>query len=116
MKYIAKTLYGLESVLAGELESMGASDVMPLNRAVAFAGSREMLYRVNYCARTALSVLMPVADFRIRSADELYRILFKDRLGEIHGSGTDLFGGSCCKFLLVQPHRLSRTCIEGCCG
>jgi len=73
MKLVAKTLYGLEPVLAAELQALGAVDVKPVNRAVTFSGSKELLYRVNYCARTALSVLMPVGDFRIRSKDDLYK-------------------------------------------
>jgi len=72
MKFVAKTLYGLEKVLAEELISLGASDVEEANRAVLFKGDKKLLYKVNYCARTALSVLMPVADFRIRSKEDLY--------------------------------------------
>ncbi|MCJ7446338.1 MAG: class I SAM-dependent RNA methyltransferase [Bacteroidales bacterium] len=72
MKFVSKTLYGLEKVLACELEALGASGVKQVNRAVIFSGNRELLYKVNYCARTALSVLMPIADFRIRSKDDLY--------------------------------------------
>jgi len=73
MKFVAKTLYGLEKVLAEELIIMGADDVQTVNRAVLFKGDKNLLYRVNYCARTALSVLMHVADFRIRSKDDLYK-------------------------------------------
>jgi putative N6-adenine-specific DNA methylase len=73
MKFVAKTLYGLEKVLAEELISLGASDVEAVNRAVLFKGDKKLLYKVNYCVRTALSVLMPVADFRIRSKDDLYK-------------------------------------------
>ncbi|MBK7713285.1 MAG: hypothetical protein IPJ37_21860 [Bacteroidales bacterium] len=73
MKLVAKTLYGLESVLADELVALGASDIEKVNRAVTFRGDRDLLYRVNYCSRTALSVLMYVADFRIRTKDDLYR-------------------------------------------
>jgi putative N6-adenine-specific DNA methylase len=72
MKFVAKTLYGLEKVLAGELVSMGAAEVEEVNRAVLFKGDKALLYKVNYCARTALSVLMPVADFNIRSKEDLY--------------------------------------------
>jgi putative N6-adenine-specific DNA methylase len=73
MKYVAKTLYGLENVLAMELEGMGATRVKTLNRAVSFSGSMELLYRTNYCLRTALSILVPVADFMIRSKEDLYK-------------------------------------------
>jgi putative N6-adenine-specific DNA methylase len=73
MKFIAKTLYGLEKVLAKELISLGASDVEEVNRAVTFRGDMKLLYIVNYCSRTALSVLMQVADFRISSKEDLYK-------------------------------------------
>lgn len=73
MKLVAKTLYGLESVLASEIAAIGATDVKTVNRAVTFSGNKELLYKVNYCVRTALSVLMPVGDFRIRSKDDLYK-------------------------------------------
>lgn len=73
MRFVAKTLYGLEKVLAEELIALGAGDVQSVNRAVLFEGDKTLLYKVNYCARTALSVLMPIADFRIRSKDDLYK-------------------------------------------
>lgn len=73
MNFVAKTLYGLEKVLAEELITLGASNVEPVNRAVLFKGDRELLYKVNYCSRTALSVLMPISDFRIGSKDDLYK-------------------------------------------
>jgi len=72
MRFVAKTLYGLEKVLAEELINLGATDVQTANRAVLFKGDMSLLYRVNYYVRTALSVLMPIADFRIRSKYDLY--------------------------------------------
>jgi putative N6-adenine-specific DNA methylase len=73
MRFVAKTLYGLEKVLSDELINLGAGDVQIGNRAVLFKGDMNLLYRVNYCARTALSVLMPVVEFRIRTKDDLYK-------------------------------------------
>jgi len=73
MKFVAKTLYGLEKVLAEELVNLGAVNIQVVNRAVLFKGDISLLYRVNYCVRTALSVLMPVADFKIRSKEDLYK-------------------------------------------
>ena len=73
MRLVAKTLYGLEKVLAEELINLGATDVQTANRAVLFTGDMSFLYTVNYCVRTALSILMPVAEFRIRSKDDLYK-------------------------------------------
>lgn len=73
MKYLAKTLYGLENVLAKELEETGASAIEIHNRAVSFSGDLKLLYKANYCLRTAMSVLVPVAEFRISSAEELMK-------------------------------------------
>jgi putative N6-adenine-specific DNA methylase len=77
MVFVAKTLYGLEKVLADELKNIGASDVTELNRAVVFNGDKQLLYKVNYMARTAMSVLMQIAEFKIRSADDLYKNALK---------------------------------------
>ncbi len=73
MKFVAKTLFGLEKVLAEELAILGAKSISQANRAVLFEGDIRLLYRVNYMSRTALSVLMPVKEFWIKSADDLYR-------------------------------------------
>ena len=72
MKLLAKTHYGLEQVLAEELKSLGAAGVTVLNRAVAFEGSKLLLYTVNYRSRLALSVLMPVSSFGISGQKDLY--------------------------------------------
>lgn len=72
MRFVAKTLYGLEEVLASELTSLGAENVQVLNRAVAAEGSKSMLYKINYNSRVALSVLLPVAEFSIRNQKDLY--------------------------------------------
>jgi putative N6-adenine-specific DNA methylase len=73
MKLIAKTLYGLEKILSDELIDLGAKNVQPVNRAVVFEGDQYLLYKTNYCLRTAMSVLLQIAEFRIRSADDLYK-------------------------------------------
>jgi putative N6-adenine-specific DNA methylase len=73
MKLVAKTLYGLEQVLASELEELGANEINPVNRAVVFNGSQELLYKVNYCSRTALSVLLTLNEFFIKSKEDLYK-------------------------------------------
>lgn len=72
MKLLAKTHYGLEQVLAEELKELGANGVNVLNRAVAFEGSKLLLYSVNYRSRLALSVLVPVTSFSISSQKDLY--------------------------------------------
>ena len=44
---VAKTFQGLEEVLAEELRSLGAENVLPGRRMVGFEGDLEMLYRAN---------------------------------------------------------------------
>jgi putative N6-adenine-specific DNA methylase len=73
VKFVAKTLYGLEKVLTEELASLGAQEIIPANRAVIFTGDLKFLYKVNYHSRIALSVLMPIKEFWIKSADDLYK-------------------------------------------
>jgi len=73
MRLIAKTLFGLEKTLCNELIELGVKVPEPVNRAVVFEGDQYLLYKVNYFARTAISVLVQVAEFRIRSGDDLYR-------------------------------------------
>lgn len=69
---VAKTFKGLEGVLADELRALGAEDVTEGIRMVAFNGDKEMLYKANFCLRTALRVLKPIYKFRSNNADDLY--------------------------------------------
>ena len=69
---VAKTLYGLEDVLADELRALGAEAVETGRRMVAFRGNKAMLYKANFHCRTALRILKPVARFRAENADEVY--------------------------------------------
>ncbi len=71
-KMVAKTLKGLEAVLADELRALGAKNVEPGRRMVAFEGDLEMLYKANLCCRTALRILKPFYSFTAFGTDELY--------------------------------------------
>jgi putative N6-adenine-specific DNA methylase len=73
--YIAKTLKGLEEVLAGELIALGANNVEIQRRAVAFSGDLALLYKANLHLRTALRILMPVATFKAGKPDEIYDLV-----------------------------------------
>lgn len=70
---IAKTFQGLEEVLAQELIELGANDVQIGRRMVSFSGNQEMMYRANFCLRTAVRVLKPISHFRARNADDVYK-------------------------------------------
>ncbi len=71
-RMIAKTLFGLEEILAGELSALGAERVTPMNRSVEFYGDRELLYKANLWCRTATRILVPIVDFRAADEKELY--------------------------------------------
>ena len=73
--YIAKTLFGLEEVLAAELRDLGAADVKILTRAAGFTGDKKLLYRANYRLRTALRILVPIGEAEIKDEDGLYNYI-----------------------------------------
>ncbi len=82
MKLIAKTLYGLEPVLAKELIAIGSQNVREVNRAVTFNGDPKLLYKANYCLRSALSILVAISEFRIKSSKDLYNNCLKTDWGK----------------------------------
>ena len=69
---VAKTLGGLEEVLAEELRGIGAENVEPGRRSVSFEGDLEIMYRANLQCRTALRILKPIFTFKASDPDELY--------------------------------------------
>ena len=72
-KYTATTLAGLEEILARELIEIGADEVQIGRRCVYFSGDLKMLYKANYCLRSALRILLPIDAYKIHSADDLYQ-------------------------------------------
>lgn len=70
---IAKTFQGLEEVLAEELTSLGANDVQIGRRMVSFTGDKQMMYKANFCLRTAIRILKPIKHFTAKDADEVYQ-------------------------------------------
>ncbi len=70
---IAKTLFGLEAILAEELAQIGGQDIKPLNRAVRFEGDKAVLYKSNYLSRTALRILKPITSFKVFNDRQLYK-------------------------------------------
>ena len=70
---VAKTLYGLEEILAGELLALGANDLQIGRRMVSFTGDKELLYKANFHCRTALRILKPIYHFKAKDADTVYK-------------------------------------------
>ena len=71
-KIVAKTLYGLEHVLANELLNLGAKKINIGVRNVSFYGDKGFLYKSNLALRTALKILKPVAVFDVKGEKDLY--------------------------------------------
>ena len=73
----ARTLEGLEWLLARELEGVGAVDLRIGRRTIEFSAppgrERETLYRAVLECRTAIRVLEPLGRFRVASPETLYR-------------------------------------------
>jgi putative N6-adenine-specific DNA methylase len=69
---IAKTLYGLEEVLAEELRALKADEVVIGRRMVSFKGDKALMYKTNLYCRTALRILKPLACFKADNADRVY--------------------------------------------
>ena len=74
---LAKTFAGLEDVLKQELIEIGASDVETVVRGVKFTGSKAILYKANFCCRTALRVLRVIGEYKVKSTNDLYQSVYK---------------------------------------
>ena len=68
----ATTFHGLEDVLVNELLKLGAKNIEPFKRGVAFTGDKGFMYKANLCLRTALKVLVPLFSFHADNEHELY--------------------------------------------
>ncbi|MGM9805980.1 MAG: class I SAM-dependent RNA methyltransferase [Candidatus Aphodosoma sp.] len=71
-KQVAKTYYGMESVLARELTGLGADDIEIGRRMVSYTGDKALMYRANLSLRTAIRILKPIKSFSAKDADEVY--------------------------------------------
>ncbi len=72
-RMIAKTLFGLEEVLAAELTDLGAHDVKVMNRSVEFVGDKRLMYAANLHCRLATRIIKPFRIFRASDGDRLYQ-------------------------------------------
>lgn len=70
---MAKTMQGLESELAKELQQVGAMDIKTIKRGATFTGDLGFMYKANLWLRTALRILVPIKEFKARNEEEVYR-------------------------------------------
>lgn len=76
LKIQIKTFFGLEEILAEEIRKLGGANVEVKNRAVNCEGDLGFLYKVNYSARTALKILVPLLTFKAWDENRFYDKLF----------------------------------------
>ncbi len=98
---VAKTLFGLESVLAKELKNLGAIKVKEGVRNVSFYGDKGFMYKANMALRTAIRILKPNTQFKVKNEKDLYNnikkiyweeFLFHDKTFAINTTlATDIF-------------------------
>lgn len=85
MKLIAKTLEGLEGVLADEIAQLGGENIEQVNRAVIFTGDKKLLYKANLKLRTAIKILVFMQEFIIQNENDLYEAVKKIKWEELIG-------------------------------
>lgn len=85
--YSAPCLFGLESVLAGELRRMGAGDVQAFDGRVQFRGDASVMARANLCLRTAERVCIVLGSYPARTFDELFEGMAALPLEQFVGRG-----------------------------
>ena len=73
---VAKTLFGLEEILALELKTLGAQSVKIGVRNVQFVGDTGFMYKANLCLRTALRILKPIHRRNISEINEVYQAMY----------------------------------------
>ena len=76
LKIQIKTFFGLEEILANELQKLGGLNVEIKNRAVNCEGDLGFLYKINYSCRTALKILVPILTFKTWDENRFYDKIF----------------------------------------
>lgn len=87
---VATCSRGLEGVLAAEVEALGGRKVSPGRGVVHFDGDRATMIRCCLGLRTAMRVLIPVADGRVADRDSLYELAVRVAWEEYLGPGGTL--------------------------
>lgn len=73
---VAKTLFGMEELLAQELRQLGASSIEIGTRNVSFEGDKGFMYKANLCCRTAIKILKPITVFNVFKEEDLYEKVY----------------------------------------
>lgn len=73
INYVIPCLLGVESVIAEEMRSLEAQDVVAENGRVLFSGDENILARANICSRFAERIQVLVGTFEAKSFEELFQ-------------------------------------------
>jgi putative N6-adenine-specific DNA methylase len=73
-QFFAPCPRGLEAALAGELETLHASDIVAADGGVAFAGTFDLAYRANLESRLASRILWRVGHGTYRDENDIYAL------------------------------------------
>lgn len=96
--WIATCPKGMESLLADELQALGAQAIKQTLAAVNFQGPLDIAYRACLWSRIANRVLLPLHKFNLQSADHLYQacseIPWEQHLSAEHSLAIDFVGTS----------------------
>lgn len=71
-RYFAVCGMGLETVLAAELQALGAQEIEPIRAGVRFRGDRRLGYAANLWLRSSIRVQQEIGRRRVHSERELY--------------------------------------------
>lgn len=82
---IATAAFGLEGVVARELEWLGAEDILTENGRVRFKGGLDMIARANLWLRTADRVLILLAEGKATTFEELFQLTLAIPFEELMG-------------------------------
>ena len=86
LKLLCPCLFGLESILSGEIKRMGGEDVRVSDGKVTFCGDFSLLARANLNLRTAERVMIVLGEFTAETFEELFqgvkKLPLEDFIGE----------------------------------
>ena len=73
MNFVIPCLLGLEKLIADEMKSLGAENVVSENGRVLFSGDESILARANICSRYAERIQILIGSFDAMSFEELFQ-------------------------------------------
>lgn len=89
-KFFAPCPRGLEQTLAGEIAALGATDIVPAEGGMGFAGTLATAYAANLHSRIASRILWQVGSGRYRNEEDIYRGVYALDWNAFFGPGLNI--------------------------